>query len=346
MKKVIFSLFVLVFVVATLLTSCAGEGNGLASASFSISNNRTRTVSSGDEYVKVTNYTFTLTSTSTFSDKKESTTTADTYTFDFTKNDSEKYTISGIVPGTYKVTVDAKTSNSTIVATKTISHSFYRGVNSDVTLSLDELSGSQYVEITYNWTPSSYKYTQYFTLTITDENNNTTKVDDTYITRGDGTATYKATLAAGSYIFTARLRNKDATGQIQNGYVEVIRTTNSTDTLKETINFNDSKPVSGVMTLTSNISAPIEGTLSAVKEGSTAKLSVNYDLLPDGISASDIKIQWYEEDYFMSETAAGVTTYSFDASSTYSAYSRFTAVMICTKDGSMGSCSIVYDFKN
>lgn len=346
MKKVIFSLFVLVFAVATLLTSCAGEGNGLASASFSISNNRTRTVSSGDEYVKVTKYTFTLTSTSTFSDIKESSTTADIYTFDFAKNDSEKYTISGIVPGTYSVKVDAKTSNDTIVATKTISHSFYRGVNSDVTLSLDELTGSQYVEITYNWTPSSYKYTQYFTLTITDENNDTTKVEDTYITRGDGTATYKATLPAGSYIFTARLRNKNATGQIQNGNVEVIRTTNSTDTLKETINFNDSNPGSTVINLTSNISEPIEGTLSAEKEGSTAKLSVTFSSLPDGITANDIKIQWYSEDYYLTETAAGVTSYSFDTSYAYNSYSKYTAVMICTKDGSMGSCSIVYDFLN
>ncbi len=337
MKKVIFSLFVLVFAVATLLTSCAGEGNGLASASFSISNNRTRTVSSGDEYVKVTKYTFTLTSTSA----------ADvTYTFDFTKNDSEKYTISSIVPGTYKVKVDAKTSNDTIVATKTISHSFYRGVNSDVTISLEELTGSQYVEITYNWTASSYSTTPYFTLDITDENNTTTTVSDTNLTIGTGTATYKATLPAGSYIFTARLRMKSIKGTPYIGHVEVIRATNSTDTLKETITFNDSVALTGGMNLTSNVSAPIEGTLSAVKEGSTAKLNVNYDLLPDGITADDIKIQWYEEDYFMNETAAGVTTYSFDASSVYSSYSRFTAVMICTKDGSMGSCSIVYDFLN
>ncbi len=339
MKKVIFSLFVLVFAVATLLTSCAGEGNGLASASFSISNNRTRTVSSGDEYVKVTKYTFTLTSTSTADD---------TYTFDFTKNDSEKYTISGIVPGKYNVKVDAKTSNDTIVATKTISsHSFYRGVNNDVTISLDELAGSQKVEITYNWTPSSYPTTPYFTLAITDEDNKTTKVDDTYITRGDGTATYKATLPAGSYIFTAGLKRKSANGSPYIGHVEVIRTTNSSETLKETINFNDSKPLNGGLTLTSDISAPIEGTLSAVKDGSSATLSVTYTYLPDGITANDIKIQWYAEDYFITETAAGVTTHTFVIEDYVdNADGRLTAVMICTKNGSMGACSIVKDLLN
>ncbi len=346
MKKSIFSLFVLIFVFAILLTSCEGESNGLASASFSISNNRTRTVSSGDEYVKVTSYTFTLTGTSTFSDKKDSSAEKDVYTFNFTKNDEEKYTITGIVPGTYTIQVDAKSSNNTIVATKSLSHSFYRGVNKDITVSLDALTGSQYVEITYNWTPSSYSGTPYFTLSITDESMNTTKVEDTYITRGTGTATYKNTLPAGSYIFTARLRNKKATGTIFIGHVEVIRTTNSNDSLIKTISFGDTTPVSNTITINSAISAPIEGTLNAVKEGSTAKLSVSYSSLPDGITAENIKIQWYEEDYMLGETDEGVTSYSFNAASAYSSDSRYTAVMICTKTGSMGSCSKVYDFLN
>lgn len=343
MKKIIIKSIALMLLALVLFTSCESGSDELATISFSINTDRARTVSSGAENVKITQYVFTLTTTKkdSSSDKEE----AETSTFTFPKSSDGVYTISGIMPGQYNIKVEGKTSNNTVIAQDSLDYFFVRGVNSTITLSLSSLIGSQVVELTYSWTPSSYKTNPVFTLQVVDQNRNNVTIAADSITQGEGTATFRQSLPAGSYIFIARLCKTATSLIIYNGHTEVIRTTNSNTVLSQSFSFNDASTVTNSVSINSSISEPITATLNGTVSGDNAVLSVTYSDLPDGITKDDIYVMWYEEDYLLKATEKGAVQYSF-AKKTALGKCRYTAVMICDKIGAMGSASAIFNFIN
>lgn len=330
MKKRNLFLIAISIIIVSLFVSCSadGDGDGLAYAVLSITNDRARTISSGNDSLEITKYYVKLSPTSL--DKE--------YEFTFDKNDSGTYNISGVIPGSYNVEVEARTKNNTVVSKGSTSHRFTRGALKTFSVTLNTLYGSQDTTITYTWNTDVYSADAKLKLIITDEKGNSVSTDNC-ITSSSGQAVFKKNLPAGSYIFISKLYEGD---YIVLGYTDVVRVTNGS-ALTHTINLTSFGAASGVNTASINSSdlyVPLTGTLDLYAVKTYAGATLTLTNLPDGITADDVMISWYVEDMLVTtDSGKGKTTATFQP---MGPTTIVTAVMQCSKIGSMGSVTGVY----
>ncbi len=324
MKKRIFRLTVLFIVSVALFVSCSEKAlPETADIRFSISNDRARTISPGENRIRITKYRFTLSGT------------AD-YSFVYDRNSTGIYIISGVIPGIYTVRVEALTADGTVVSEGNASHFFERGTNS-FSITLSTLLGSQDLKLTFLWNTSSYKTTPEFSLTLIDEsgNNVTIASGELTIDTATGRAVLEKSLAAGSYIVTAKLHNGT---KVYIGYTDVVRLTNGGSTLESEIDFKSGGAVENSASIISNIDVPIEGTISASLDDKKRIVAVlTITSMPDGVTEDDITVTWYNEHYKLSDTAKTAVFYGMPG------LTQITAVMKCSKTGAMGSAVLYYN---
>ncbi len=339
MKKSSISLALLVIAAIILFPSClvnAEEED--ATLRISITNERSRTIAPEESDLKIAKYKFTLTASSIRNGTDESITES----FEKERNDSGQYTLSGLKPGVYSITVEAYTNGGSKVSSATVgSQTITRGANT-ISVTLTTLSGSQNVTITYTWDKSTYGNTT-FALTITDENGQAVNVGESEInTATAGKAVVTKNLSAGSYIFSAALKSKGSYIYSMIGHTEVIRV-GSSGTLTKTVAFTDTAQ-SNTITVSENIGiTPMSGSIaipSSSSGGVTATFTVNESSLPKGITKKGLKIIWYNEDFKLGESTTGddgTTQLKFYP---YEGTTRVTAVIKCDgRPGAMGAVS-------
>ena len=331
MKKRNLFFYAIILLIASLFVSCSadGGGDGLAYAVLSISNDRARTISSGNDSIEITKYYVKLTPVSL----------STSYEFTFEKNESGTYKIDGVIPGNYTVLVEARTKDDTTVSQGTASHRFTRGEGKSFSVTLNTLYGSQDTTITYTWNTDIYSASAMLKLVITDEKGNTVNTDGC-ITSSSGKAVFRKTLQAGSYLFKASLYEGD---YIVIGYTDVVRVT-SDSALSHTISLTSYGATAGENTASitsSDLYVPLTGTLELYKVSTyVAGANLTITNLPSGITKDDVMITWYVEDFVVEEDSKkGGTTATFDI---MGATTIVTAVMQCSKLGSMGSVTGLY----
>ncbi len=331
MKKRNLFLIAITIIIASLFVSCSadGGGDGLAYAVLSITNDRARTISSGNDSVEITKYYVKLTPEKL----------TKTYEMTFDKNESGTYEIEGVIPGDYTVLVEAKTKDDTKVSEGTTTHRFTRGDGrTTFAVTLNTLYGNQDTTITYTWDTNIYSASATLELAIKDEKGNAVTTTG-YLTNSSGKAVFTKNLAAGSYLFVASLKEGEYTVL---GYTEVVRVTNGS-ALTHTINltsFGVSSEVNTASINSSSLYVPLTGTLRFYDDEGFGGAELTITNLPAGITANDVMITWYVEDYIIAENSKkGGMTAKFD---TMGPTTIVTAVMQCEKTGSMGSVTGLY----
>lgn len=330
MKKRILYLVALSIILASIFVSCSAEGgDGLSYATLSITNDRARTISSGNDSVEITKYCVKLTPVSL----------EKSYEFEFEKNSSGTYNIDGVIPGEYTVLVEAKTKNDTLVSKGNTSHRFTRGENNTFSVTLNTLYGSQDTTITYTWSTLVYKADASFTLKVTDEKGNTISTDGC-ITTSSGKAVFTKNLPAGSYLFVASLY--EGIFNVM-GYTEVVRVTNGS-ALSHTINLTSFEAGAGInkaSIISSDLYVPLTGTLELYNVETYAGATLTMTNLPEGVSKDDVTITWYFEDFVTESAKKGNTKITYIPKS---GTNIITAVMQCSKTGSMGSVTGTFNY--
>lgn len=330
MKNRILNVLLLTLIFTMLLASCSFSGDSLMTLRFSIVNDRARTISSGTADIEIAKYTFTLT-------PKNRTTEAITETFD--KKASGTYDMKNITPGSYSLKVEGKTQDGSVISEASqdvfLEREDQKNSSKIIEVELTALSGKQSVNIVYTWDVNSYSNNMTVKLNIKKQGAAAGNDVDLELNQAAGTATYTGELNAGSYIFTATLQ-KGSTVYV--GHVEVIRVTNSSSTLSQTIAI-DQKAVMALSTnVTEKIASPIEGTITITKNTTdNFKLSVKITKKPDGVEDKDISVIWYNEDVTLATTNAATPVEKTDL---LPGCTRVTAVMWCPDiPGSMGAAS-------
>lgn len=330
MKNRILNVLLITLVFTMLLASCSFSDDALMTLRFSIVNERARTISSETTDIEIAKYTFTLS-------PKNRTTEAVTETFD--KKASGTYDMKNITPGSYSLKVEGKTQDGSVISEASQDIFLERENKSGskiIEVELTALSGRQSVNIVYTWDVKSYSNNMTVKLNIKKQGAAAGEDVELEIDQAAGTATYTGDLNAGSYIFKATLQ-KGSTVYV--GHIEVIRVTNSSSTLSETIAI-DQKAVMALSTnVTEKIASPIEGTVTVTKNTNADNftLSLKITKKPNGVADKDITVAWYNEDILI-DTVSAVA--SMSQVSLLSGCTRVTAVMWCPDiPGSMGAAS-------
>lgn len=337
MKRRIFNLVLLALTVLLVLASCSTEGDKLLTVRFSIVNDRARTISSGNATMAITKYTFTLSPTGRSGNDIVQT---------FEKKDSGTYDIPDITPGSYKVKVQGKTDDDEVIAEASKDYFIERNtVGTDsvmVELVLTELTGKQNVNIVYKWDVTSYNASMTLKLTVRKQEASESTTPALSINSTQGTATYTAELDAGSYIFIAELINS-STNKTVLGHTDVIRVTNSTSTLSQTISIDGADITTLKSSVIEKVSSPIEGTITITKntEGQRSyTVSLQITKKPDGVEDKDIKVNWYNEEKQINGGQTTNPTETLKQVTPYRGYTQITAVMWCDDiPGSMGAAT-------
>ena len=345
MRKTL-ALLACLLALATLFVSCTAEQTGdLATVRLSIDSERSRTVSpdGNDKVNEVKKYVFCFTSSN-----------SDEYSFDFNKNDTGVYIMSGIKPGKYTLTATALNAEEKIVSTATITElKLSRGSNTySVSFSALDSSKTGTAAISIKWTPSEY------TSSITVEGSlyqlDGSGVELSFTDPKDGEVSSKNTtnLPIGSYY----LKIKGKMGnKVMFGVSDVILITPE-KTTSVTYDFTNSSAVSSVR-VNDTLITPLEGTLSVAEAGSYGEVSMNLaisSILPESIYKNSdstnkkVSISWYMEDYNIgstsvdynpSGTTASVTTGAFFGPATYTAIFHLEG-----HNESLGSASIKVNY--
>ena len=336
MKKGILRLVVFSLVLAAILTSCAVDSKeeGI-DVQFSITNDRTRTISSDSEHLSITKYKFTLSGAADL-----------TKTFD--KNDTGKYVIEGVKAGSYTVKVEGLTAVDAVISegseTLYLERAESEKTMKSFTITLSTLSGKQKANIVYKWNKDSYSTPPTLKLDIYDQNGDAVSLSDGEFVNdaSNGKATLTKDFNAGSYIFIAKLANGNT---VHLGHTEVFRFTNSSSMLSTEIDLTSGGSVSSESIIEENIALPIEATIVTEWENtSILKVSLNITSMPDGITASDIKVKWYNEHITWHSSSPTTADKSFSLTPIYSGTSSITAVFWCDLPGSMGSATTYINY--
>lgn len=345
MRKTL-ALLACLLALATLFVSCTAEQTGdLATVRLSIDSERSRTVSpdGNDKVNEVKKYVFCFTSSN-----------SDEYTFDFNKNDTGVYIMSGIKPGKYTLTATALNAEEKIVSTATIPElKLSRGSNTySVSFSALDSSKTGTAAISIKWTPS--EYTSSITLEGSLYQLDGSGVELSFTDPKDGEVSSKKTtnLPIGSYY----LKIKGKMGnKVMFGVSDVILITPE-KTTSVTYDFRNSSAVSSVR-VDDTLITPLEGTLSIAETGSYGEVSMNLaisSVLSESIYKNSdstnkkVSISWYMEDYNIgstsvdynpSGTTASVTTGAFFGPATYTAIFHLEG-----HNESLGSASIKVNY--
>ena len=343
MKKWIM-LTIFLIAIALLVISCEVEpADENATIRFSIANDRARTISSDTASIAIAKYKFTLKRGSTAKEKDDYDTVTKTYTVTFDKNNDGTYEIKNILPGPYTIYCEALTSSGAVIGvSNTIETSLRRG-QSNFSLVINALSGSQKAILTYTWDTTTYVQTPSFILKVTDESGkdvSLTSSNHTINTETTGKAVVTLTLPAGSYLVRASLNDAEATNVSYACLSDVVRFTNSTtDITSEEMSFGVLGTVQSKATITTNVSTPVIATLSVTPSANKFVAGLTFTGLPDGLAAKDINVDWLiDGELWGSNTGNAGYTMTGIPAGTY----RITCVMKCSSlAGSMGSVSQV-----
>ena len=329
---------------ALLVTSCEIEpADENATVRFSIANDRARTISSDTASIAIAKYKFTLVRGTTSGQTEDYKTETKRYTFEFTKNTDGTYQINNILPGPYTIYCEALTSSGAVIgASNTIETSLRRG-QSNFSLVISALSGSQKAILTYTWDTATYVQTPSFTLKVTDESGkdvSLTSSNHTINTETTGKAVVTLTLPAGSYLVRASLNDAEATNVSYACLSDVVRFTNSTtDITTEEMSFGVLGTVQSKATITTNVSTPVIATLTITTSKESFDGSLKFTGLPSGVTAENIEVDWLVDGELWGSQKGnqGYNMVGIPAG-TY----RVTCVMKCSSlAGSMGSVSQV-----
>ena len=345
MRKTL-ALLACLLALATLFVSCTAEQTGdLATVRLSIDSERSRTVSpdGNDKVNEVKKYVFCFTSSN-----------SDEYTFDFNKNDTGVYIMSGIKPGKYTLTATALNAEEKIVSTATIPElKLSRGSNTySVSFSALDSSKTGTAAISIKWTPS--EYTSSITLEGSLYQLDGTGVKLNFPSSDEGVVSPDNTtnLPIGSYYLEikGKMGNK-----VMFGVSDVILITPE-KTTSVTYDFRNSSAVSSVR-VNDTLITPLKGTLSIAETGIYGEVSMNLaitSVLPESIyknsdsTKKKVSISWYMEDYNIgstsvdynpSGTTASVTTGAFFGPATYTAIFHLEG-----HNESLGSASIKVNY--
>lgn len=340
MRKTL-ALLACLLALATLFVSCTAEQTGdLATVRLSIDSERSRTVSpdGNDKVNEVKKYVFCFTSSN-----------SDEYTFDFNKNDTGVYIMSGIKPGKYTLTATALNAEEKIVSTATIPElKLSRGSNTySVSFSALDSSKTGTAAISIKWTPS--EYTSSITLEGSLYQLDGTGVKLNFPSSDEGVVSPDNTtnLPIGSYYLEikGKMGNK-----VMFGVSDVILITPE-KTTSVTYDFTNSSAVSSVR-VDDTLITPLEGTLSIAETGIYGEVTMNLaisSVLPESIYKNKkVNISWYMEDYNIgstsvdynpSGTTASVTTGAFFGPATYTAIFHLEG-----HNESLGSASIKVNY--
>ena len=345
MRKTL-ALLACLLALATLFVSCTAEQTGdLATVRLSIDSERSRTVSpdGNDKVNEVKKYVFCFTSSN-----------SDEYTFDFNKNDTGVYIMSGIKPGKYTLTATALNAEEKIVSTATIPElKLSRGSNTySVSFSALDSSKTGTAAISIKWTPS--EYTSSITLEGSLYQLDGTGVKLNFPSSDEGVVSPDNTtnLPIGSYYLEikGKMGNK-----VMFGVSDVILITPE-KTTSVTYDFRNSSAVSSVR-VNDTLITPLKGTLSIAETGIYGEVTMNLSIssvLSESIYKNSdntnkkVSISWYMEDYNIgstsvdynpSGTTASVTTSAFFGPATYTAIFHLEG-----HNESLGSASIKVNY--
>ena len=340
MRKTL-ALLACLLALASLFVSCTAEQTGdLATVRLSIDSERSRTVSpdGNDKVNEVKKYVFCFTSSN-----------SDEYSFDFNKNDTGVYIMSGIKSGKYTLTATALNDDGKIVSTATIPElKLSRGSNTySVSFSALDSSKTGTAAISIKWTPSEYTSSITLEGSLYQLDGTGVKLNFPTSTSGEVSPDNTTNLPIGSYYLEikGKMGNK-----VMFGVSDVILITPE-KTTSVTYDFRNSSAVSSVR-VDDTLITPLEGTLSIAEAGSYGEVSMNLaisSVLPKSIYENKkVSISWYMEDYNIgstsvdynpSGTTASVTTGAFFGPATYTAIFHLEG-----HNESLGSASIKVNY--
>ena len=340
MRKTL-ALLACLLALASLFVSCTAEQTGdLATVRLSIDSERSRTVSpdGNDKVNEVKKYVFCFTSSN-----------SDEYSFDFNKNDTGVYIMSGIKPGKYTLTATALNNEGKIVSTATIPElKLSRGSNTySVSFSALDSSKTGTAAISIKWTASEYTSSITLEGSLYQLDGTGVKLNFPTSTSGEVSPDNTTNLPIGSYYLEikGKMGNK-----VMFGVSDVILITPE-KTTSVTYDFTNSSAVSSVR-VNDTLITPLEGTLSIAEAGSYGEVSMNLSIssvLPKSIYENKkVSISWYMEDYNIgstsvdynpSGTTASVTTGAFFGPATYTAIFHLEG-----HNESLGSASIKVNY--
>lgn len=324
MKKALLFLIVLSLIATMLFISCTPTSDSeRANVIFSIAHDRARTLMPDIADMEVKKYRFTLSG-------------QESYTKEFEKSSKGTYEFFGVKPGSYNITCTGLSeSGKTVVESSVKDKLVMRGENI-LSFTFDKLVGNGSLNLSIEWNPSSYDVTPTLNMTVYDEKNSVVSIPESAIDKSkakDGKVAISHTLPSGSYLFIFTLTKN---GEILIGYTEVVRISNGATTTGK-IDFTLGGSVSSNFGITNNTSTPIEGNILASKSEEGVTCSIDFSTLPEGVTKDDLTITWYNEDLLV---GYGLTVGFMPFEGT----SRVTAVVKCSKVGSMGSTTTYYTY--
>jgi hypothetical protein len=250
-------------------------------------------------------------------------------------SEGSEVSVSELTPGQWTITARSYNAEGVQLAMGTITCTLSRGGNS-VTVVLDTIPGTGTAQIAFTWDQTLSSCSEIKITAMFETDSGVQAEKEIKANTANKKATLTQELPAGSYV--VRVQVTDSSGNVGIGAAEALRIVDNTQSIGVI-------PLASVgsglnVAIENKVAIPmqiyIDYTPKVPIVGESLTLTVKWDSLPDFVSASDLKFQWYRDGVLMK---VGSASYSLKAEQ---GIHRYDAVVTNARKGSTSSATVTF----